>query len=75
MPITVAHPASRACSVGVYPLWRDAGFASGTLLAGIVAVLVSIQAAIYTVAALTALAGRVVVRMCETHPPTPNGDA
>jgi MFS family permease len=70
----VAHPAWRARSVGVYRLWRDAGFAVGALLAGILADLLSIEAAIYAVAALTALSGAVViVRMYETHPPVPNG--
>ena len=33
----VAHPLWRARSVGIYRLWRDAGFAVGALLAGIVA--------------------------------------
>src|SRR6476661_3663360 len=33
----VAHPAWRARAVGVYRLWRDAGFAAGAVLAGIVA--------------------------------------
>jgi MFS family permease len=66
----VAHPLWRARSVGVYRLWRDAGFAVGALLAGILADLVSIEAAIYAVAALTAVSGVVViVRMYETHPP------
>jgi MFS family permease len=65
----VAHPAWRASSVGVYRLWRDGGFAVGALTAGIVADLVSLDAAIWTVAALTALSGLVVVvRMYETHP-------
>lgn len=66
----VAHPTWRARSVGVYRLWRDAGFAVGALLAGVVADLVSVQAAIYAVAALTALSGLVViVRMHETLEP------
>jgi MFS family permease len=66
----VAHPAWRARSVGIYRLWRDAGFAVGALLAGVIADLVSIEAAIYAVAALTAASGVVViVRMYETHPP------
>src|SRR5262245_14918003 len=43
----VAHPAWRARSVGVYRLWRDAGFAVGALLAGLLADLVSIEAAVY----------------------------
>ena len=66
----VAHPLWRARSVGVYRLWRDAGFAVGALVAGVLADLVSIEAAIYAVAALTALSGVIVlVRMYETHPP------
>ena len=66
----VAHPTWRARSVGIYRLWRDAGFAVGALIAGLLADLISIQAAIYAVAALTALSGVVVIRrMYETHPP------
>jgi predicted MFS family arabinose efflux permease len=65
----VAHPTWRARSVGIYRLWRDGGFAIGALIAGILADLISIPAAIYVVAALTALSGLIVaVRMYETHP-------
>ena len=65
----VAHPAWRARSVGIYRLWRDGGFAVGALLAGILADAVSIPAAIWAVAALTAMSGLVVaLRMYETHP-------
>ncbi|HSI92960.1 MAG TPA: MFS transporter [Jiangellaceae bacterium] len=64
----VAHPAWRARSVGVYRLWRDAGFAVGALLSGIVADLLGIRAAVWAVAALTAASGVLVaVRMYETH--------
>ena len=64
----VAHPAWRARSVGVYRLWRDGGFAIGALLAGIVADALGVRAAVWTVAALTAMSGLVVaVRMYETH--------
>ena len=64
----VAHPAWRASAVGVYRLWRDAGFAVGALLAGIVADALGLEAAIWTVAALTAASGLVVaIRMYETH--------
>ena len=67
----VAHPRWRARSVGVYRLWRDSGFAIGALLAGLIADAVSIEAAIWAVAALTALSGIVVlVRMYETLQPT-----
>jgi MFS family permease len=66
----VAHPGWRARSIGVYRLWRDTGFAIGALLAGVVADLVSVPAAINTVAVLTGLSGIVVaVRMYETHSP------
>jgi MFS family permease len=65
----VAHPTWRARSVGIYRLWRDGGFAIGALLAGILADLISMPAAIYAVAALTAASGIVAaVRMYETHP-------
>ena len=64
----VAHPSWRARSVGVYRLWRDGGFAVGALLAGIVADALGIEAAVWTVAALTAVSGLVVaLRMYETH--------
>ena len=66
----VAHPSWRARSVGIYRLWRDGGFVAGALLAGILADAISIDAAIWAVAALTAASGVVVlVRMYETHPP------
>jgi MFS family permease len=65
----VAHPAWRARSVGVYRLWRDGGFAVGALLAGGIADTFGLQAAIWTVAVLTAASGVVVaVRMYETRP-------
>jgi MFS family permease len=72
----VAHPNWRASSVGVYRLWRDGGFAVGALLAGVVADLLGLAAAIWTVAVLTAVSGLVVmVRMYETHRRVVAGDA
>jgi MFS family permease len=66
----VAHPAWRARSVGVYRLWRDAGFAVGALVAGVVADALGLRAAIWFVAGLTGLSGVVVaLRMYETHRP------
>jgi MFS family permease len=66
----VAHPSWRATAVGVYRLWRDAGFAVGALLAGLVADLAGLEAAVWVVAALTAASGLVVAgRMYETHRP------
>jgi MFS family permease len=65
----VAHPSWRASAVGVYRLWRDAGFAVGALLAGLVADLAGLEVAVWVIAALTAASGLVVaVRMYETHP-------
>ncbi len=63
----VAHASWRASAVGVYRLWRDLGYAIGALLAGLVADLLGVGAAIWLVAALTAASGLVVaVRMSET---------
>ncbi len=63
----VAHPSWRASAVGVYRLWRDAGYAFGALLAGILADLFGVVWAIAAVGVLTFLSGAVVVfRMSET---------
>ena len=64
----LAHPRWRASAVGVYRFWRDAGFALGAILTGIIADLTYATTAIWTVAALTAISGLVVaIRMQETH--------
>jgi MFS family permease len=66
----VAHPTWRATAVGVYRLWRDTGFAVGALLAGLVADLAGLEAAVWVVASLTAVSGLVVAaRMYETRRP------
>ncbi len=68
----VAHPAWRARAVGVYRLWRDGGFAVGALVAGLVADALGLRAAVWAVAAVTAVSGLVVLlRMYETHHPPP----
>jgi MFS family permease len=70
----VAHPTWRASAVGVYRLWRDAGFVVGALLAGLVADHLGMPAAILVVAALTGASGLVVLaRMYESHPRRPGG--
>jgi MFS family permease len=72
----VAHPSWRARAVGVYRLWRDAGFVVGALLAGVIADAWNLRAAVWVVAALTAASGLVVaVRMYETHYHSPPFDA
>ena len=72
----VAHPEWRASAVGVYRLWRDAGFAVGALITGITADALGLTTSILVVAALTALSGAVVAfRMYETaQRATPNLD-
>jgi len=65
----VAHPGWRASAVGVYRLWRDAGFVVGALLSGVIADLFGLVAAIWVVAGITAVGAAIVaVRMYETHP-------
>ena len=54
------QPRHRAPAVGVYRFWRDAGFALGALLAGVVADAAGAGAAIAVVAALTAGSGLLV---------------
>ena len=63
----VAHPSWRASAVGVYRLWRDAGYAVGALLAGVLADAFGIPFAVAAIAALTFLSGVIVaVVMYET---------
>jgi MFS family permease len=65
----VVHPRTRATSVGVYRLWRDAGYAAGALVSGVTADLLGVGPSIGLVAALTMLSGVVVaIRMRETLP-------
>jgi MFS family permease len=63
----VAHPAWRARAVGVYRFWRDAGFAAGAVVAGVLADAFGVRTAVWAVAGLTAVSALVVaVRMYET---------
>jgi MFS family permease len=63
----VASPAWRASAIGVYRLWRDLGYAVGAMLTGVTADLLGISAALWLVAALTAVSGLVAAwRMTET---------
>jgi len=65
----VAHPTWRASAVGAYRLWRDSGYVVGALLAGALADLFGMGAAIGAVATLTVLSGaQVAWRMPETLP-------
>jgi len=63
----VAHPGWRATAMGVYRFCRDLGYAIGALLAGIIADLLGLSAAIKLVAILTVISGlQVAWRMRET---------
>jgi len=63
----VARPQWRSSAVGVYRLWRDAGYAVGALLAGLLADTLGFDWAIGGIAALTFASGVVVQwRMYET---------
>jgi MFS family permease len=63
----VAHPSWRGTAVGVYRMWRDLGYAVGALLAGILADLFGMRAAITAVGILTAASGILAgFRMPET---------
>src|SRR5207247_2543643 len=61
-----AQPGWRASAVGVYRLWRDLGYAIGALLAGFLADMFGVSAAIGVVGLLTLASGVIVaVRMIE----------
>jgi len=63
----VAHPSWRASAVGIYRFWRDLGYAVGGLLAGLIADVLGLSAAMWAIAGLTFASGVVVaVRMSET---------
>lgn len=64
-----AHPTWRATGLGVYRMWRDAGYGFGAILIGVTADFVSIQAAFYGVAAAMFVSGGIALAwMRETHP-------
>jgi MFS family permease len=56
----VAHPRWRATAVGVYRLWRDAGYVVGALIGGIVADVFDLRAAVWAVAILSVISGGIV---------------
>lgn len=74
----VARPTWRATAVGVYRLWRDAGYVVGALLGGVVADVFDLRAAVMAVAVLSVLSGLVVAaRMRDDYtsgPAQPGGE-
>jgi len=69
VPSDAAHPSWRSAGMGVYRMWRDAGYAVGAAGIGLTMEFVSMEAAFYLTAALMFASGAVVyVWMEETHP-------
>lgn len=65
----IAHPSRRGTALGVYRLWRDAGYAVGPVVIGLVADASGLPAGFWATAALLALSGLVVaITMEETAP-------
>jgi MFS family permease len=56
-----SQPRDRARVVGVYRFWRDLGFAVGALAVGVLADVISFDAAIWAIAVLTAASGLFVL--------------
>lgn len=55
------NPQDRAKSIGIFRLWRDLGYAIGAILTGIIADLISINAAILFIGLLT-LASAIIIQ-------------
>ncbi|WP_408960467.1 MFS transporter [Natrinema sp. 74] len=83
VPSDAAHPTWRSAGMGVYRMWRDAGYGVGAILIGLSMEFVTAEAAFYMTASLMFVSGTVVyLWMEETHPefgthepPAPSHDA
>lgn len=64
-----AHPSWRAAGLGVYRMWRDAGYGFGAILIGLTADFASIEMAFYVTALSMFVSGAVAALWIEeTHP-------
>jgi predicted MFS family arabinose efflux permease len=54
------HPGDRAKSIGIFRLWRDAGYAVGAILTGVVADLFGMEASIIMIALLTFISAFII---------------
>ncbi len=54
------NPQDRAKSIGIFRLWRDLGYAIGAILTGIIADLISINAAIFFIGLLTFVSALII---------------
>ncbi|MFQ5951429.1 MAG: MFS transporter [Candidatus Geothermarchaeales archaeon] len=65
----VSQPKWRGTSLGVYRLWRDAGYGFGAISIGLVSDFVAFEWGFYLTALLMVTSGGIVaIRMYETHP-------
>jgi MFS family permease len=69
VPADAAHPTWRSAGMGVYRMWRDAGYGVGAIAIGLSMEFASIEAAFYMTAVLMFVSGILVsLWMEETHP-------
>lgn len=62
------HPSDRAKSIGTFRLWRDAGYAFGAILTGIISDLLNTESAILFVGLLTLCSAAILqIRIPKTH--------
>jgi predicted MFS family arabinose efflux permease len=54
------HPGDRVRSIGIFRLWRDAGYAVGAILTGVVADLFGMGASIIMIAVLTFISAFII---------------
>jgi MFS family permease len=61
------HPSQRAETLSIFRFWRDSGYVIGALLAGVLADIMGMSAAIIIIGGITAFAGIIAhLRMCCT---------
>ena len=69
VPGDACHPSWRASGMGVYRMWRDAGYGVGAIVIGLAMQGVSLEAAFYLTGGLMFVSGGIVyLWMEETHP-------
>ncbi|MFW5905272.1 MAG: MFS transporter [archaeon] len=69
VPSDAAHPSWRSAGMGVYRMWRDAGYGVGAILIGLAMQFVNAEAAFYLTAITMFVSGAIVYGwMEETHP-------
>ncbi len=62
------NPVDRAKSIGIFRLWRDLGYAIGAILTGVIADLISIEAAILFIGLLTLMSALIIQIRMKCHP-------